>query len=272
MIRRWTTGVAAGAFCLLALCAGDATAGIAVDGLVHERVAKPGETYQGTITVRNTDDQRRCARLYQKDYLFFSDGTNVYGTAGEDARSNAEWISLSSNYVEVPARGSATVEYVAGVPRDESLTGSYWSLIMIEELPGDEAGGLKNAPDEMQARVRQALRYGVQLVTHLGDTGERTVRFTDKALVQPGDGTRTLQVDVENTGERCLRPHLWVELHDSSGSRLGRFESDMKRLYPGTSVRYSVDLSSAPSGSYQALVVVDNGDEHVFGAQYTMEF
>ena len=51
-----------------------------------------------------------------------------------------------------------------------------------------------------------------------------------------------------------------------------RFETDRKRLYPGTSVRYSVDLTEVASGSYQALVVVDNGDEHVFGAQYGLEF
>lgn len=124
----------------------------------------------------------------------------------------------------------------------------------------------------MRAGIRQVVRYAIQLVTHMGETGSREIRFADRALVLGEDGTRRLHVDVENTGERSLRPYLWVELHDSTGGRLGRFESDRKRLYPGTSVRYMIDLSGAPSGSYQALVVVDNGDEHVFGAEYGLEF
>lgn len=272
MKQRRIAAVACGVVCVLVLWAGAGAAGIAVDGLVHERVAKAGETHRGTITVRNTADEPRTARLYQKDYMFFSDGTNVYGTAGGDARSNAQWISLSSNYVEVPAHGSVEVEYATDVPPDESLKGSYWSLVMVEELPQGSDDGPESTLGDMQARVNQVLRYGVQVVTHLGDTGDRAVRFADKALEQSTDGTRTLRVDVENTGERCMRPHVWVELHDSSGLRLGRFECDRKRLYPGTSVRYVVDLTGAPSGSYEALVVVDNGDEHVFGAQYGMEF
>ncbi len=180
--------------------------------------------------------------------------------------------------MEVPPGGVGTVEYEVLVPAGEPpigepLVGTYWSLIMIEELPPrgatDDAGV---ALGDMQTGVKQVLRYAVQLVSHIGDTGSHGIRFVDRALLLNDDGTRVLQVDVENTGERSLRPTLWVELHDSSGARHGRFECERRRLYPGTSVRYTVDLSSAASGAYQALVVVDNGDEHVFGAQYGLEF
>lgn len=274
MTRLRISVAALGAFWTVALLAGSGWAGVAVDGLVHERTAQPGEAYRGTIIVRNTGDASRRARVYQTDYLFFSDGRNVYGAAGVDERSNAGWLTLSTDYLELPPNGSVPVEYVAAVPPDGSLRGSYWSLVMIEELPADARGsGRDGVPaGSMQSTVRQALRYGVHLVTHVGDTGSREIRFADKALVETEDGARTLYVDVENTGERTLRPHLWLELHDSSGGRPGRFETGPKRLYPGTSVRYAVDLTEAASGSYQALVVIDNGDEHVFGAQYGVTF
>ena len=256
----------------LVLLAGACHGGIAVDGLVHEQTAGPGETYTGTVTVRNAAAEPRRARLYQKDYLFYSDGTNIYGEPGGDERSNAPWITFGANYVEVPGQGSVEVEYTVNVPDDASLLGSYWSLLMVEELPpGSEDDGTGRAAVQ-QSSVTQVLRYGVQMVTHIGNTGETAVTFAGKTLVEAGDGTRTLMVGVENTGERSMRPHVWVELHDPSGGRLGRFESAQRRLFPGTSVRFEVDLTDAPSGTYQALVVVDNGDEHVFGAQYGMDF
>ncbi len=256
---------------VLVLLAGVSHGGIAVDGLVHEQVSGSGETYTGIVTVRNAVGEPRRARLYQKDYLFYSDGTNVYGEPGGDERSNASWITFSANYVEVPGEGSVEVEYTVKVPADESLLGSYWSLLMVEELPAGSAGDAEGAATQ-HSSVTQVLRYGVQMVTHIGSTGETAVTFAGKTLVRAEDGTRTLMVGVENTGERSMRPRLWVELHDPSGGRLGRFESEPRRLYPGTSVRFEVDLTDAPSGSYQALVVVDNGDEHVFGAQYGMDF
>jgi hypothetical protein len=267
-----TIGTAVCAALVVALLAAACHAGIVVDGLVRERVAEPGETYTGIITIRNAEVEPRAARLYQKDYLFYSDGSNIYGEPGTDERSNASWMSLSGNYVEVPGESSVAVRYTVSVPPDKSLRGSYWSLLMIEELPTADADAASDNASEQRSSVMQVLRYGVQMVTHIGGTGQTVVKFADRTLVQTEDGTRMLLVDVENTGERSLRPNLWVELYDSSGIRQGRFESEKRRLYPGTSVKFAVDLTAAPEGSYQALVVVDNGDEHVFGAQYGMDF
>jgi hypothetical protein len=75
-------------------------------------------------------------------------------------------------------------------------------------------------------------------------------------------------MDIDNIGEMWLSPPLWVEIYDSHGAKVGRFESSKKRIYPGCSVRHKVDLTDVPRGKYQALVVADNGDEHVFGAKY----
>ena len=81
-----------------------------------------------------------------------------------------------------------------------------------------------------------------------------------------------MQVDIENTGQRWLRPYLWAELYDDTGRYIGRFENGRKRIYPGTSVRYKVDLSDVPKGIYKALVVADCGGDYVFGAERTLKF
>ena len=79
-----------------------------------------------------------------------------------------------------------------------------------------------------------------------------------------------LLVDVENVGERLLRPFVWAELYDSEGMVVGTFEGDRFRTYPGTSVRYRIDVSDVPEGSYKALVVADCGEEDAFGIQYSI--
>ena len=187
-------------------------AAIAVDELSIESTTEPGQSYSGAIVVTNSGETAGVARVYQTDYMFFSDGSNAYGEPGELDRSNAEWITFGPRLLELPPGASSTIEYVVDVPDDGALAGTYWSLIMVEEMPvtpsmSDPADG---RVEEMEAGVSQVLRYGVQVVTQVGDSGTRTLRFADKMLTVTADGTRELHADVENTGERGLRPFLWV--------------------------------------------------------------
>ena len=70
------------------------SAQIAVVGsTVEERVSAPGETYLGTIVVRNLTLQDQPVRIYQTDYLFFADGTSHFDDPGSAKKSNAKWIT-----------------------------------------------------------------------------------------------------------------------------------------------------------------------------------
>ena len=94
----------------------------------------------------------------------------------------------------------------------------------------------------------------------------------DTKLLPNENGKRILQVDVENTGELWIRPEVYVELFDDKGVSKGKFPGVRYRLYPGTSIRQMIDLSSVGSGTYKAIVVVDAGGEDVYGAEYTLKF
>ena len=213
-----------------------------VGDLTHEKIAKAGEAYQGVITIANPGAKPQEARIYQTDYLFFSDGRNVYGEPGKSLRSNAGWIAFSPRQLLVPPGGNSEVNYTVRVPDDESLVGTYWSMIMVEGISEDSAGAIEQEKGKVKVGVKTVIRYGIQMVTHIGDTGTRKIKFLKVELLKEGEN-RTLQVDAENTGERWLRSSLWVELYDEKGNNIGKFEGERKRIYPGTSVRYRIDLS-----------------------------
>jgi len=244
-----------------------------IGGLTQEKQAQIGETYQGTILIGNNADKPREAKIYQTDYLFFSDGTNIYGEPGKDPRSNANWITFSPHRLIIPPKETAAVNYTINVPDDKSLAGTYWSMLMVEGI-GEEHPEAAIQPEEgkVQLGIRTVIRYGIQMVTHIGDTGSRKLKFTGAKLLPKEGGGRILEIDLENTGERWLVPLLWVELYDEQGRYIGKFDSSKLRIYPGTSVRHRIDLSSLPGGKYKTLVVADNGDKYVFGAQYTLKF
>ena len=143
---------------------------------------------------------------------------------------------------------------------------------MVEGIPGSSSEATGEEKGGATLGIRQVIRYGIHLVTHIGDTGVGSLEFLETRLLRQG-GKRILQVDIENIGKRLLKSFLWAELYDEQGIHIGRFEDSEfhLRIYPGTSVRYRVDLTQVPEGKYKALVVADCGGEDVFGATYTLE-
>lgn len=253
---------------LLFAC-GAAEAGISVETLSLDRAAQPGERYTVSFVVSNSDDLPRAVRIYQTDYLFSCDGSNQFGEPGEMERSNADWIRINPPRLHVPPRQAATVYCVVDVPADSALTGTFWSMIMVEEDPASDGAALPLRRD--QAGIRQVVRYGVQCVTQLGNSGTERLAIIGSRLVADEGSADELQVDVENSGDRWAVPLAWTELYNENGQRVGRFETEAKRIFPGTSVRFRISLGDPPAGKYKAFVVLDNGDQNVIGAKYDLE-
>jgi len=240
-----------------------------VGGMTREKTVKPGETFEGIVLLRNSGEEAVEVKIYQTDYLFFADGRNVFGKPGELPRSNARWVTLGRNFQTIPPKESVGVSYSVKVPDQADLKGTYWSMVMVESA-GKPPELKEKGEKDVRLGIRHVMRYGVQLVTHLGDSGEIKVKVADKSLVYE-EGKPFLRVDIENEGERWLRPEVWVELYDSKGKSFGQRRGQKKRIYPGTSIRQDLDLSELPAGKYKGLIVIDNGDDNLFGARAKFE-
>src|ERR1700737_1451535 len=140
-----------------------ANAQIAVVGsTVEEHTAAPGQSYEGTILIRNLTAQPQAVRIYKSDYLFFANGTSHFDDPATTPRSNANWVKPSATSIVVPPSGEITLGYTITVPAIDTLRGTYWSAIMVEGAP--------TAPPPATAKsvgIGAVVRYAVQLATHL---------------------------------------------------------------------------------------------------------
>jgi hypothetical protein len=185
-------------------------------------------------------------------------------------------VTFSPSYLVLPAMSTLAVNYTVTVPRDTSgqkLAGTYWSMLMVEGIPkGSAESSIPRKDLKAQMGILQTIRYGIQIVSTIANTGSKQVQFLNTKLVATKEDTKALQVDIENTGDLGMRPEVTVELFDSAGVSRGKFSGIKYRIYPGTSVRQVIDLGNPPAGTYKALVVLDAGGDDIFGAQYTLKF
>ena len=259
-------------FTLAAALAGfatDAQAQIAVVGsTVEERTSAAGESYTGSILVRNLSDVDQPVRIYQTDYLFFADGTSHYNDPGTTARSNAKWITPTVRSLLVPPRSEMSVSYTVRVPQSDSLSGTYWSIIMVEGAPNEASRASAGQP---QVGVGVVMRYGVQVATHIKATGARKVSFANTKFLTNQDGTQTFELEVTNAGERAYRPALWIEVYNEQGELKASARQERGLLYPATSLKQVFNLGKLAAGTYRAVVFADSGEDAVFASQFTLK-
>lgn len=266
---------AVAAFLLTGITVGMAVGQISIRSpLSNDREALPGSSYEGELVIKNETDKVQQAKIYQTDYLFYSDGSNIYGDPGTDERSNASWTRISASMLTLGPNESLPLSYEVDVPftvHGNPVHGSYWSMIMIETVPELSPESTINQDAEaLQYGVVQIMRYGIQIATHITGTGESILDISDTNLNKLDNGVTALELSVENSGSRMVRPELWVELYDESGAAFGRYEGIQNRIYPGTSIRQIIQLGVLEPGNYRALVIMDAGTEEVYGAEYRL--
>lgn len=254
----------------LLAAAGTARAQVVVLGsTVQEHAAHAGETYSGTLRLRNQGAGAGEARLYLRDYTFAAGGVTRYAAPGTLPRSSARWIKFSPAQVRIAPGGEAVVGYTVTVPPDAALAGTFWSMLMVEGIaPGSPESAGAGGPARVRMGIQPTIRYGVQIATTVGG-GTSRLAFTS-ARAYAGPRGKMLELDVANIGDVAGRPEIRVELFRADGEKAGTFSSRRGLLYPGTSLRQAFELGSLPAGEYQALVVGDTGGDQVYGAQYKL--
>lgn len=258
--------------------------------LVHEKESARGTEYSGTITFKNNYSMPKSIKVFQREYwrICGKQSQKEIEELGRNPRTNANWITFSPSNLTIPPNGISRVNYKVDVPIDSALHGSYFSTIIIEEIAGEEQSGIEaGAPTITPKRVESKktvittiskINYVFLIVTHIENTGSVLFNVTNTKLFRSNDNHRILGFDLENNGERLMRPSVWVELFDaSSGLKISNNNKEkyfglLKNIPPGGCANQEIDLGIIPVGNYKAVIMVDAGGDNIWGTQYNFKF
>jgi len=180
-------------------------------------------------------------------------------------RSNADWINLSHDQVELAADERKEILMMVTTPTD--YRGTYWSIIQAESRPvviGEISG------TQVAARPSVGLKVFVTAPGSENLSGE--VIYVRERSTDP----LTLEATFVNIGNVQLVVKSQVKIVDQSGRTVRDFSfaeygRDYFRILPGSRRTITVvDPSQAPlpAGIYQAIVRFDfGGDNAVVGVR-----
>lgn len=238
---------------------------VITNGLTHNYKLKEGTLQKGIITIENTADIAQNVKVYQQDYSYNATGASFYEQYGKNKRSNLKWIKLNTNLLKIDGRSKTNVSYEVIIP-ENTLPGSFWSVVMVEPVdeivPSNTKGGIE---------LKTVIRYSIQIIT-TNDKPANALMTFDTINLNKAEGKRFLELAISNNGELFHTVEASIEIFDSKdGSNKGKFKSDLLSLLPNNSKLFKIDISSIPAGKYNASILANSMEEHVFGINIELQ-
>lgn len=191
--------------------------------------AEPGSVLDRRVLVSNGSDKVQRYRLDPVDGLTGTTSGTVYANREDRNDATATWLTPSVRQVTLAPGESRRIPFRVSVPETAR--------------PGDHVGGLAfqdsvETTAKSNLSVTQVVRIvvGVRIIVPGGSPGPVTI---GKAQIQalPGTSVASVELPLENTGERLCRPDLRVVLTSADGKE-DVVERSLDTLLPGAKIAY----------------------------------
>jgi len=220
-----------------------------------ELTAKPGETLQETIKVRNDSNTELVVQSKVKDFIVVDNqGTPKEVNEKVSGRwSLASWMTVSPLKTPIKAKTTQVQSLVITVPSD-ALPGGHYAIIthspLSEGLIGQGSG----------AKVSQKVGTLVYLKVE-GDISEdaNIIRFeADKNLAEYGPVKLT--TEIKNLSDVHIQPKAKITIYNTLNQIAAKIPLDKVNIFPFQSRLYQVEFPNKwHFGRYKAVLEATYG-------------
>jgi len=239
--------------------------GVRISPALIEESLDPGITREYTFEVENLDDAEKTYFLFTRNISGVGDGGAPIFARDELERTGfelADWITMETNQIVVPARGSQAISFTMDVPADASPGSHFGGVFVSAEPPKLEKSGA-------------AVGFQVANIISIRVSGEAVeqanIRQFSTGKFLYGAQDIDFNVRIENDGNVLVRPMGPLEIKNSLGKNVGTvmFNENQAGVFPGAAREFDLQWigDSVGFGRYEAILSAGYGAD---GAKKTM--
>lgn len=225
------------------------------NGLTHIHSGKHGQVIKGMIQVKNAGTEPEKILIYQNGLIQTCDEKNEFVPVDRQARGLGKWLETNTDEKMIQAGETYEIFYTISVPQDSSLSGSYWSVIMVEvaEPVTSEANN--------KFSIASKVRYAIQIIADVGDMEYPKLDFEKVGFKPAQSANKIIQAKLKNVGKFMVIPKLLLEVYSKDGQKITTLESVSQKIYPFTCKDFEIEIKGLTAGKYDAILVADYGQD-----------
>jgi len=240
-------GLFAAAAAAIAIPAG--AFGIGLQPTTVEMTIEPGERQRQVVNLGNVHTEKTISlTIGLADWTLDENGQIQLAPPGEREDSASEWVRFSPAFVTLKPGESEQIIIDMSAPMRTTREGDFrFAMIASTILPESRSG---------QSGVWKKYQIASLFYLTMGE-GNSQPEITSTGLIMGDDGTQTIDITFENTGNAHARLRGEVEISGDSGETVKIPISNLVVLHEGKR-NYSLRVSEALPSNPSIKVQLDN--------------
>jgi hypothetical protein len=222
---------------------------------------KSGTSQTKTIKINNDTDLTRTFKIVSSNYLA-EDINREAATSTPPADYKfglTKWLYITPSVVTLKPGEKATVNVLLDVPAGEEYTHAAWSLITIDEVREREELNIPNSNSEaIGLGIIPSMSFGIFTYQNPPNLKSNSVEMVGYKIDAE---QKNIHMRTSNKGNGIAFSTYYVELLNMATGETIKIPAQTATILPGATREFKIALPPLPSGSYNALGVLDFGSK-----------
>jgi len=223
---------------------------------------KPGTSQSKKLNVFNDTDFERTFEVKTNDY-----GLNDINRAAADAKTDADfkfglskWTYITPSVFTLKPGEKMSVNVLIDIPAGDENNHAAWNMIIVEEVKERAPLDVGNNQTAVALGIIPTMGFGIFAYQNPPD-----LKVTEIALQSYRITTdkKSLTISAKNTGLGIGFCTYYFEVMNMATGQVTKIPPMQSTLLPGAQRDFKADLPPLPSGSYNAMVVLDYGSKEM---------
>jgi len=236
--------------------------GVSVSPSSMRFAIKPGSSQSKKITVINDTDVERTFEVKSQNY-----GAEDINRAAADSKTAedfkfglSKWTYITPAVFTLKPKEKMSINVLIDIPMGSENLHAAWSLIVVEEVKQRQPLNVNTNGDAMGLGIVPTFGFGIFVYQNPPGLPTTEVSLTTYKM---SDYKNNFIIKAKNTGEGIGFCTYYVELMNMATGKIEKIAPSQATILPGVEREFKISIPSLPSGSYNAMVVLDYGSKEM---------
>jgi P pilus assembly chaperone PapD len=223
---------------------------------------KPGNSQSKKINIFNDTEYERTFEVKSIDY-----NAKDINRAAADSKTEenfkyglTKWTYITPAVFTLKPREKMSVNVLIDIPVDKEHNHAAWSMIIVEEVKERQQLDVNPNAKAVALGIIPTMGFGIFVYQNPPGLKATEISLTGYKIT---DDKKIFNLKAKNIGEGIGFCTYYFEIMNVATGKIIKIPASQATILPGAEREFKIGLPPLPSGSYNAMVVLDYGSKEM---------
>jgi hypothetical protein len=232
--------------------------GVSVSPAYMRFDSKVGTSQSKILKINNDTDYTKTFKITSTDYL--AEDINREASSSQPPKDYkyglTKWLYITPSVITLKPGEKANINVLMDIPPGVESEHAAWCLITIDQVKDRDELNVPNGEQAVGLGIVPSMGFGIFIYQNPPGLKNNFVELTGYKL---DNSQKNISMRAVNKGDGIAFSTYYVELLNMATGETFKIPSQTATILPGSTREFNIVLPALPSGSYNALGVLDFG-------------